>query len=371
MHTPQVARENWPFRLGTVVAIFVWGLGLGSARLAVAALDQENDANQLSTSSLAATEPAEEIRDETLRIPQLISQLGAEQFTLREQAESELFELGTIAYDAIEAAIEHEDIEIRLRAQRIARSMRARWIMDENFPDVRKILRGYDQLDELQRGKRIQLLWELPEYRGIPAICKIAKFEEREAVAEYAASIIFSQDIPNATADAARFMDVIETGVGTSEREPARWLRSYAATVRNYLAAISRRDVGDGFSDQIAAAKQELTDGPLSPELHYALGQWLKDMGMFESADFEFNETMRIASPGDRYKHAAVFAISEMRHDIQQHSEAAEILEIEVKLLNEDPSSVQLIKSPSNRACIFSMPVATWLEETRQRNSRN
>ena len=53
----------------------------------------------------------------TDRITKLINQLGSEDFSARERAQSELAQAGLEAYDALHAAQSHIDPEIALRAR--------------------------------------------------------------------------------------------------------------------------------------------------------------------------------------------------------------------------------------------------------------
>jgi hypothetical protein len=67
----------------------------------------------------AADEPAANGATGTERIAALITQLGNDEFTLREKAAEELTGIGVPAFAALEAAGKHPDREIRFRSQRI------------------------------------------------------------------------------------------------------------------------------------------------------------------------------------------------------------------------------------------------------------
>ncbi|PHQ34562.1 hypothetical protein [Rhodopirellula bahusiensis] len=73
---------------------------------------------------LDASESEEESDDERsqqIKIAELIAQLGAPEFAVREQATAELRELANDALPALRTAvIEHDDLEVRLRAENVA-----------------------------------------------------------------------------------------------------------------------------------------------------------------------------------------------------------------------------------------------------------
>ena len=60
-------------------------------------------------------DPASNVQVEQ-RIEELIGQLGADEYRLRERAEMQLAELGLVAFEALREAERDPDIEIKLRA---------------------------------------------------------------------------------------------------------------------------------------------------------------------------------------------------------------------------------------------------------------
>src|SRR5437773_593627 len=87
------------------------------------------------------------------RIAKLIEQLGSNDFSAREKAQSELAQAGLEAYDALHAAQSHRDPEIALRARYLVRSMTGsvRWFADSDSPKVVAILKEYGDLPEAEK----------------------------------------------------------------------------------------------------------------------------------------------------------------------------------------------------------------------------
>ena len=63
--------------------------------------------------------PASEKLPAADRIARLISDLGSEEYTVRESASDELTRIGLPAFSALEAAARHADREVRYRSQRV------------------------------------------------------------------------------------------------------------------------------------------------------------------------------------------------------------------------------------------------------------
>lgn len=63
--------------------------------------------------------------DNDTHVARLVAQLGDEKFAVREQAEAELTRLGLTAEKRLEEAIQHSDLELRLRARRTLETIQA------------------------------------------------------------------------------------------------------------------------------------------------------------------------------------------------------------------------------------------------------
>ncbi|HUE71585.1 MAG TPA: hypothetical protein VMP01_11935 [Pirellulaceae bacterium] len=187
-------------------------------------------------------QPATPPPDEQDRIARLIDQLGAADFSVREKAQTELGDFGLAAFDALNDAQHHEDIEIALRARFLVRSMQVKWHDETDSPHVIQILRGYGDLSELDRKSRIDLLRTLPNREGVYALCRLARYEGSDELSKQAALNVMSQpaiEDGEARAAAAKRIAAI---AGTGKRSAAAWLRTFAKTLADPESALAEWD---------------------------------------------------------------------------------------------------------------------------------
>ncbi|MFM7845881.1 MAG: hypothetical protein ACKPEY_16850, partial [Planctomycetota bacterium] len=123
-------------RLAFATASFAWVMSC----LAPAALHAD---------SPTANPPANSSAPDTARaIERWIGELGAEQYAQRERAQQELQQYGLEAFDALEAARRHDDIEISLRARYLLRRLSFDWSQPTDPPEVKANLQLYSEQSE-------------------------------------------------------------------------------------------------------------------------------------------------------------------------------------------------------------------------------
>jgi len=162
------------------------------------------------------------------RIDQLIEQLGAEQFAVRERAQRQLLAIGLDAFDALYRAQEHGDIEIKSRARYLVRSVRVGWVLPDDSPEVRAVLTGYADSGWGARETIIGRLRSLDDDQGVPALCRIARFDTSEVLSKRAAQSIIEMTAPEQVELRARRQRLLREALGVSRRTSAGWLRVYA-----------------------------------------------------------------------------------------------------------------------------------------------
>jgi tetratricopeptide (TPR) repeat protein len=189
---------------------------LGAAGSTVLAADEADDR--------ATTEPE-------ARIARLIEQLGSPQHATREKAHAELARLGLVAFDALDAAKDHDDIEIALRARNLLRRMRVSWTSDDDPVAVKRILRGYDDEEATARESRMRQLAALDGYAGTEALCRLVRFEKSVALSKRGALLVMSQEPPEDEAGRRRLAKRIDEAVAFGRRTAARWLTAYAQSL--------------------------------------------------------------------------------------------------------------------------------------------
>jgi len=175
------------------------------------------------------------------QIEQLIDQLGAEEFARRERAQAELTRLGLNAFDALHRAQDHEDIEIARRASYLIRSMRIRWVQDDDPVEVKQLLRDYEAHGEKERINRMQRLAALELAQGVRALCQLARFENSDPLSKRAALLVMQQAAVHES-DQAELARRIQRTVGLSRRPAADWLRCCARGLENSAAAVAQWD---------------------------------------------------------------------------------------------------------------------------------
>lgn len=176
------------------------------------------------------------------RITKLINQLGSDDFSAREKAQSELAQAGLEAYDALHAAQGNKDPEIALRARYLVRSMSVRWFTESDSPRVIAILKDYGDLQEAERRSRIDRLKGLDDRAGLQPLIRLARFESLDPLAKYAALQVIELGPPETAAEKTELNKNIATIVGASKRPSAQWLRLYGQTLFEPTATLAEWD---------------------------------------------------------------------------------------------------------------------------------
>ncbi len=161
------------------------------------------------------------------RIKRLIHQLGDADFAVRQEAQAELAKLGFVAYEALEAAQHDTDLEIAARARYLLRLMRADLTRPGDPPEVASLLADFRFLQEHEQIARLQKLASLGDGRGIPALCRVIRFEPSMVLAKQAAVAILKR-YPSEQVTMDRLAKLLRTHLQHGRRLPSRWLLSYA-----------------------------------------------------------------------------------------------------------------------------------------------
>ncbi len=165
------------------------------------------------------------------RVKELIEQLGSTDFALREKAQRELTQIGLDAFDALQVAQFHPDLEVQLRARYLIGSADIAWMRDDDQPQVKAILKPYGKQNEHERKTSIELLGDLGNREGLAALCRLARYEKEEWLSKQAALEILEQEAPTAE-EAETLQRQLQLGAGQSRRTAAGWLRAYARSLK-------------------------------------------------------------------------------------------------------------------------------------------
>ncbi len=171
-----------------------------------------------------------------LRIDKLIEQLGDEDYFVRQWAQEELQRIGLPAFDALSRAETNDDIEIAERSRYLVRLLRVEPILESDPAEVKKILEDYESADEQKRISMADRLSKLDDDKGVPALCRLLRFDRSHQVSKLAALKLIDSSPTDEDRWTARRTLVLE-GLGRSPRPAAEWLRQWIATHDDIAAA--------------------------------------------------------------------------------------------------------------------------------------
>jgi tetratricopeptide (TPR) repeat protein len=190
-----------------------------------------------------ADQPRDNAPDgETARIQKLIAQLGDKNYSTREKAQAELARLGLAAFDALLDAQESDNVEVALRSRYLVRGMNIGWVREDDPPEVKAILRGYEAADNDHRRSILDRLSMEDNYIGVEALCRLSRFETNEMLSKKAALLVMLQTPPTEKEALDQYTDSIKSAVGMSHRIGAEWLRTYLATLDAQPDALAKLD---------------------------------------------------------------------------------------------------------------------------------
>ncbi len=210
------------------------------------------------------------------KIARLIAELGHSDFFVRERAQQQLEKIGYDAFDALQAAASHEDLEIAARARYLLRLLRVDLTRKGDPEEVRRLLADYDSLSPAQRRERIEKLARLPDAKGADAIGRLILYERSPLLAKVAAIALIADNptSPPRGATVRGLSDLLQR----SSRPPAQWVQTWLTWTSDSSAALSQwikhvetefRLQQEGSNDSSA----EIVGGLLKIQFH-----WLKQL---------------------------------------------------------------------------------------------
>jgi len=352
----QVDRQ--PGRLAKVLFAFVAG-SLLAAFVTPAVAAPETDRSRMSQQE----------------IDRLIERLGDESYDVREAAQRQLAAVGFDAYEALEAATGHEDLEIATRAKYLLQLIRVWWTQDSDPPEVRDLLKDYEFQPGEERLERIRRLGGLPGMQGIGPLCRLVRFEGSELFSKYAALEILDrrpadeagrelwaatlkQNLPRASRPAARWVycylklqqqprEAVDEWAQLVQAEQALAGRLQPATSIGLVAALlyclaeAQADQGqEAEAENTATRARALIPGAdlASAYAHWENALRLQRRGRFRWAEAEYRRTIESEVPEFQVRGRIVLA--EMKHDQGDHLGAGQVLE---ETLQGPPQPLQII----------------------------
>lgn len=205
-------------------------------------------------------------------IQQLIRDLGSPHYTARRAAATELRQIGSDAFDLLDAATDNADPEVAASASYLLRQVPVRWVQSDDHPLVRAAMRNYGQESEARRLRRVEELNRLSAGKGVAALCRIARYD-RSLLVSRTAALALIRPAEKSTEQPHINAELVERELGTSTRAAAMWLRQYLAQLRDPAASVGswkvlieqesarlNKNIGDTSSDIVLGLTWNLAD---------------------------------------------------------------------------------------------------------------
>ncbi len=304
------------------------------------------------------------------QLRQLVQRLGHPEYAIRQHAEEELGRLGFRAFEVLEEAAESPDLEVARRAQMLLRELRQHYEQPDDPPAVKNLLTGYDALSTRERLQRIRELARQPDGSGVPALCRLVKYERSAQLSNWAALEIVDQG-PLDPAGRARQAEILRRELSGSRRRAAQWLLLYVelcedprgrladwarcveaeraayfrdphqshpaivASLLYHLAEAHARTGQSELAEQTAQRARQLSPSTdptrLDAHLHTARSLWRR--GQFRWAEAEFRQVADAGLPVARV--IGLSGLAEMFHDQGNHQAAANALQSALEVFSQ------------------------------------
>jgi len=190
----------------------------------------------------------------------------------RRAAGTELRQIGSDAFDLLDAATDNSDPEVAASATYLLRQIPVRWVQADDHPLVRAQMRNYGQETEARRLRRVEDLDRLSNGKGIAALSRIARYDRSSLISRTAAMAII-RPAEKSTEQPHIDAEMVERELGASTRAAARWLRQYLAQMRDPSASVAAwrqlidqesarldKNMGDTSSDIVLGLMWNLAD---------------------------------------------------------------------------------------------------------------
>ncbi len=174
------------------------------------------------------------------QVAQLVEQLGADDFAVRQRAQTQLSRMGLEAFDALVAAQYPPAVmEVQMRAKFLVRGMNVRWFDESDPPEVARLLKSFGEQSDDERRSRIDRLGNMADLPSITALCRLARYEVNPILSKHAALLILHRPEPKTPILREQTAALITQGIAASKRPAAGWLLLYCRTLREPAATIA------------------------------------------------------------------------------------------------------------------------------------
>jgi len=193
----------------------------------------------LTAGPATAANDASASEDKPQRIARLIRQLGDADYFARQDAQNELAKYGFEAFDALSAATLDEDLEVASRARYLMRLVRVEWTVESDPAEVKRHLREYEFKDSGGRIVKMKSLAGLAGGAGVPALCRLVRYEPSTVLSKEAALQVLSRDVAGQPPK-PELAETLRKSLAGSKRAAALWLLTYARFADDPTGALAQ-----------------------------------------------------------------------------------------------------------------------------------
>ncbi len=217
------------------------------------------------------------------RVGRLIEQLGDDDYFVRQRAQAELAEFSFEVFAALTAATTHEDLEVAARARYLLRLLRVEWSVASDSPEVKKLLANYEVQNLPRKVERMRALAALGNHAGVPALCRLVRYERSAVLSKYAAIELLNRQPPGEP-PAKELAELVRSGLGPGRHTAAVWLLTYLRFGDNPSAVMA------DWAELVEAEDSRLRTSPATSSLkivgdliRFQIG-WLRQLPQKEQA---------------------------------------------------------------------------------------
>lgn len=162
-----------------------------------------------------------------------IRKLGAESYSTRLQAQSELERIGVRALDQLHQASFDPDPQIASQARYLVQSNQFNWAWESDPPRVRRILTLYTAAALHEKSGFINQLNQLENDEGLGALCRLVRYETQGCLAKLAALHVM-RGKPNVGQTASERLELVSSLLEGARSNASRWVLAQTAPTLDF-----------------------------------------------------------------------------------------------------------------------------------------
>ena len=210
------------------------------------------------------------------RVRLLIEQLGSDDYFARQRAQDELIKLGAEAFDLLTDATTNDDLEIAARAKSLLHVIREKWLAEGD-------LQGYEALVPETRLSRMQALSEQAGNKGVPALCRLIRFEPSPVLAKNAALQLLTRGRAGEP-PSEKLVELLREHLGSSRRPGARWLMIFARYREEPAKSLADWDKAAADEEEVLRTSPQQTEPRIAVVMRRMQINWLEKQGRKDEA---------------------------------------------------------------------------------------